>query len=380
MTRGRRPLGVPACQDDPPRGKRSEKAKRAPTSRSSSGSMASATSRARNQATGYVAKGRPKAPAQTVVAITSGSTERSLAARGDRSDFAGYSRRPRTEPRHSGRSTRWSGRGRKLETSSRRCWMQGMGQPSPPRPSGDGTKMLWMAIYGRSKGWREWNECGLAMGREQSWSPDCWRLRRLTSRRALLRPSCWRHAWWKKWARCPQWYDRPTGVWSWPSSCKGPKRTGPLRRSGRRSTTSSESAMCPEACRTGRLSPWHACQWGTACDAQRQGALWDKGGRASSFWGQSPEGGGQQQELGPWGREWLQFLVKLRALKGFHPDRGAWHGSGEALGKTLVRLLKQGGGGKRRPGGTLSGDWGRHNSSTWVPWCKQSCSGVVGRP
>ena len=50
--------------------------------------------------------------------------------------------------------------------------------------------------------------------------------------------------------------------------------------------------------------------------------------------------------MGPWGREWLQFLIKLRALNGFHPDRGAWHGSGEALGKTLVRLLEKGGGKK----------------------------------
>ena len=41
------------------------------------------------------------------------------------------------------------------------------------------------------------------------------------------------------------------------------------------------------------------------------------------------------------GRESLQFLVKLRALKGFHPERAAWHGSGEALGKTLVSLLER---------------------------------------
>ena len=39
-------------------------------------------------------------------------------------------------------------------------------------------------------------------------------------------------------------------------------------------------------------------------------------------------------------------MVKLRALKGFHPDRGAWHGSGEALDKTLVSLLERGGGGE----------------------------------
>ena len=45
-------------------------------------------------------------------------------------------------------------------------------------------------------------------------------------------------------------------------------------------------------------------------------------------------------------REWLQFLAKLRALKGFHPDRGAWHESREALGKTLVSLPERGEGKK----------------------------------
>ena len=65
-----------------------------------------------------------------------------------------------------------------------------------------------------------------------------------------------------------------------------------------------------------------------------------RGGGHTFFGGKvQTGGGGQQQELGPWVREWLQFRVKLRALKGFHPDRGARHGSGEALGKTLVRLL-----------------------------------------
>ena len=66
------------------------------------------------------------------------------------------------------------------------------------------------------------------------------------------------------------------------------------------------------------------------------------GGRHTGFWGKVQKGGGRQQELGLWRREWLQFLVKLRALKGFHPDRGVWHGSGEALDKTVVRLLEQG--------------------------------------
>ena len=69
-----------------------------------------------------------------------------------------------------------------------------------------------------------------------------------------------------------------------------------------------------------------------------------------------------------WDRqEWLQFLVKLGALKGFHPDRGAWHGSGEALGKTPVSLLEKVGGGggvRRRFDGTRLGGWGWRSSST----------------
>ena len=64
------------------------------------------------------------------------------------------------------------------------------------------------------------------------------------------------------------------------------------------------------------------------------------------FFGTKSRRGVQRQEVGPWVREWLQFLAKLRALKGFHPDRGAWHGSREALGKTLVSLLERGEGKK----------------------------------
>ena len=66
-----------------------------------------------------------------------------------------------------------------------------------------------------------------------------------------------------------------------------------------------------------------------------------QGGEGIQFFGAKSRRGGQQQELGPWGRGWLQFLIKLRVLNGFHPDRGSWHGSGEALGKTLVRLLEK---------------------------------------
>ena len=64
------------------------------------------------------------------------------------------------------------------------------------------------------------------------------------------------------------------------------------------------------------------------------------------FFGTKSRRGVQRQEVGPWVREWLQFLAKLRALKGFHPDRGAWHESREALGKTLVSLLERGEGKK----------------------------------
>ena len=64
------------------------------------------------------------------------------------------------------------------------------------------------------------------------------------------------------------------------------------------------------------------------------------------FFGTKSRRGAQRQEVGPWVREWLQFLAKLRALKGFHPDRGAWHESREALGKALVSLLERGEGKK----------------------------------
>ena len=64
------------------------------------------------------------------------------------------------------------------------------------------------------------------------------------------------------------------------------------------------------------------------------------------FFGTKSRRGIQRQEVGPWVRAWLQFLAKLRAPKGFHPDRGAWHESTEALGKTLVSLLKRGEGKK----------------------------------
>ena len=63
------------------------------------------------------------------------------------------------------------------------------------------------------------------------------------------------------------------------------------------------------------------------------------------FWNKVQEGG-PATGSGPWVQEWLQFLAKLRALKGFHPDRGAWHESREALGKTLVSLLERGEGKK----------------------------------
>ena len=64
------------------------------------------------------------------------------------------------------------------------------------------------------------------------------------------------------------------------------------------------------------------------------------------FFGTKSRRGVQRQEVGPWVRAWLQFLAKLRALRGFHPDRGAWHESREALGKTLVSLLERGEGKK----------------------------------
>ena len=64
------------------------------------------------------------------------------------------------------------------------------------------------------------------------------------------------------------------------------------------------------------------------------------------FVGAKSRRGSQEQEMGPWVRAWVLFLGKLRALKGFHPHMGAWHGSGEALGTTLVSRLEKGTGRK----------------------------------
>ena len=64
------------------------------------------------------------------------------------------------------------------------------------------------------------------------------------------------------------------------------------------------------------------------------------------FFGSKSRRGEQNQDVGPWCKEWLAFLGKLRALRGFHPHKGAWHGSGDALGKSLVELLERGGRGR----------------------------------
>ena len=64
------------------------------------------------------------------------------------------------------------------------------------------------------------------------------------------------------------------------------------------------------------------------------------------FFGSKSRRGEQNQDVGPWCKEWLAFLGKLRALRGFHPHKGAWHGSGDALGKSLVGLLERGGRGR----------------------------------
>ena len=64
------------------------------------------------------------------------------------------------------------------------------------------------------------------------------------------------------------------------------------------------------------------------------------------FFGSKSRRGEQNQDVGPWCKEWLAFLGKLRALRGFHPHKGAWHGSGDALGKSLVELLERRGRGR----------------------------------
>ena len=63
---------------------------------------------------------------------------------------------PRKQSTHS-----WSGRGRQPATSSKR--LLGTGRLSPVQPSEDGTKILWMGVYGESKGLRGPRGCALAM-------------------------------------------------------------------------------------------------------------------------------------------------------------------------------------------------------------------------
>ena len=60
------------------------------------------------------------------------------------------------------------------------------------------------------------------------------------------------------------------------------------------------------------------------------------------FFGSKSRRGEQNQDVGPWGKESLAFLGKMRALRGFHPHKGAWHGLGDALGTSLVGLLERG--------------------------------------
>ena len=50
------------------------------------------------------------------------------------------------------------------------------------------------------------------------------------------------------------------------------------------------------------------------------------GEKGVKFIGAKSRRGPREQEMGPWVREWVQFLGKLRAIKGFHPpQRGmAW--------------------------------------------------------
>ena len=106
VTLGHLHLGVQAHHASHPSGKKNVVVRRAPTSRSVSRSMQSATSRAKSPATGYVLSPPPppKVPARIVVATTGGSIETSLAARVDRSDFVVCRRRPRIKRGHGRRS------------------------------------------------------------------------------------------------------------------------------------------------------------------------------------------------------------------------------------------------------------------------------------
>ena len=177
--------------------------------------------------------------------------------------------------------------------------MRDMEPPSLPRRSEDGNKIRWSGIFDTSKGWREQRECSPETGHEQSWGPGYLQSRRQTGPRAWRRRYCRRRALWRKWAGRQQWYGRPTGIWSLPSSCSGRRRLVPPRRNGRRSTTSSGSAAPPKIRPIGKLSRWHACRWGTACGDP--GGPVGQGGGESNFSEQSREEGCKTKSWGPGG-------------------------------------------------------------------------------
>ena len=52
--------------------------------------------------------------------------------------------------------------------------------------------------------------------------------------------------------------------------------------------------------------------------------------------------------MGPWSAAWAGFLVRLRAIHGFHPDHLAWFSSRGRLHDGLQGLLD-------RPGGSYKG-------------------------
>ena len=155
-----------------------------------------------------------------------------------------------------------------------------------------------------------------------------------------------RRGWQKKWSGLPRWCGSLIGTWLCVSNSGGAKTSGRRRRSGRNWRTCAGCVRLPPALRNGRRLRWRACRWDTACGVPRRGGGVGQEAEGVRFFGTKSRRGVQRQEVGPWVREWLQFLAKLRALKGFHPDRGAWHESREALGKTLVRLLERGEGKK----------------------------------
>ena len=107
-----------------------------------------------------------------------------------------------------------------------------------------------------------------------------------------------------------------------------------------------------------------------------------QGGEGIQFFGAKSRGGGggKVKSWGPRGASGCNSGSNSGPSGSSTPTRGPGTGHAKRWVRPWSASLSGGGGGaKRRSGGTRSEGWGRCSSSTWVPPCKPSCSGGVGR-